>query len=312
MPETILEPTKGEEEIIRQLLDNPDVKLDKNRFHVRRTASRICFTVEHGDYNGTDLFGAAIGVKPEGDESNGFIWLAYQPRTDGVVHIKSLNYPHTIADFSLGKIPDPSKIDAKYPWTKFPMGVDFVLRSHGHQLTTGLEGVLIGKIPEGGLSRSASLTLNLMLSLLEVNGIDDVDGMKMVDMAQQVENDYIHSPCGKLDQAMIYFGKKGKGTIFSQRNRTIGYVDLPVNAEPVEVIVFDTGTKRAGLQSTDYEKRQEECITIVNAYGSRYRFKQLADVTLGMYDSLMKELCVPDWKARLKYVFEAKERYTTP
>ena len=33
----------------------------------------------------------------------------------------------------------------------------------------------------------------------------------MVELAQKVENDYIGSPCGQLDQIMIYYAKAGMG-----------------------------------------------------------------------------------------------------
>ena len=61
-------------------------------------------------------------------------------------------------------------------------------------------------------TRSASLTVNLILSALDVNGIPAPDGLRTVDLAQAVENDYIGSPCGKLDQIMIVFAKAGMGT----------------------------------------------------------------------------------------------------
>jgi len=36
---------------------------------IRRTSSRFCLGVEHGDYNGTELFGVGTGR---------FIWLTYK------------------------------------------------------------------------------------------------------------------------------------------------------------------------------------------------------------------------------------------
>ncbi len=44
--------------------------LDIAQGKVRRTSSRFCFGVEHGDYNGTELFGAG---------TDRFIWIAYKP-----------------------------------------------------------------------------------------------------------------------------------------------------------------------------------------------------------------------------------------
>ena len=37
---------------------------------IRRTSSRFCLGVEHGDYNGTELFGVG---------TDRFIWMAYRP-----------------------------------------------------------------------------------------------------------------------------------------------------------------------------------------------------------------------------------------
>lgn len=310
MRDTIVEPTEAEIEIINQLYSNPHVDIDSAP-QVRRTSSRICFGVEHGDYNGTDLFGAAIGVESQKeDEASGFIWFMYCPDDTGRVQVASLNYPNHIADFKLGHFPDPSTVkeDKKYPWIKFPMGVDYILRREGVPCRRGIKGVLIGKIPEGGLSRSASLTLNLMLSLLEVNKVTDVDPHDIIDWAQAVENDYIGSPCGKLDQAMILFGKKGKGSLYSPRRRSLKYINLPSHAEDVQVIVLDTGTKRHGLQSSDYVIRQKECEEIVERFGERYGFSSLAEVTPQMYRSLQREMKDPILKNRLQYIFEANQR----
>ncbi|EGD73715.1 hypothetical protein PTSG_12313 [Salpingoeca rosetta] len=35
--------------------------LDVKGGKIRRTSSRFCFGVEHGDYNGTELFGVGTG-----------------------------------------------------------------------------------------------------------------------------------------------------------------------------------------------------------------------------------------------------------
>ena len=83
-----------------------------------------------------------------------------------------------------------------------------------------------GNIPGGGMSRSASLSLNLILSILDANGIVENDAMKVVDMAQMVENDYVGSPCGKLDQIMIMFAREGQGAHYKPADRSISYVPL--------------------------------------------------------------------------------------
>ena len=85
------------------------------------------------------------------------------------------------------------------------------MKSEGIALSRGVDIVLHGNTPGGGMSRSASLTLNLILSLLDANGIEIDDPLKIVDLAQAVENDYIGSPCGQLDQIMIFLPRRAWG-----------------------------------------------------------------------------------------------------
>ena len=51
---------------------------------VRRTSSRFCLGVEHGDYNGTELFGVG---------TDRFMWLGYRPNGSKRVKLFSGNFP---------------------------------------------------------------------------------------------------------------------------------------------------------------------------------------------------------------------------
>ena len=68
-----------------------------------------------------------------------------------------------------------------------------VLKREGYQIKTGMDAILYGNIPGGGMSRSASLSLNLIESILQLNGYHGVSGMGIVNLAQMVEVDYIGS-----------------------------------------------------------------------------------------------------------------------
>jgi galactokinase len=83
-----------------------------------------------------------------------------------------------------------------------------------------------GNIPGGGMSRSASLSINLLLAFFDVHSLpispSVEDGLRIVSLAQQIENDYIGSPCGNLDQIMVY------PTIFIAASSTSPYLtNLP-------------------------------------------------------------------------------------
>jgi len=158
--------------------------------------------------------------------------------------------------------------------------VDYILKSEGIALSRGVDIVLHGNIPGGGMSRSASLTLNLILSLLDANGIEIDDPLKIVDLAQAVENDYIGSPCGQLDQIMILFAKEGVGTHYNPRDRSVRYVPLGEEAEDFRIVGLDTGTVRPGLEKSTYRTRRAECDEFAQTLGPEFEVSCLGDQIL--------------------------------
>ena len=272
---------------------------------VRRTSSRFCIGVEHGDYNGTELFGVG---------TDRFIWMAYKPSGSKKNRLYSENFPDDgVIEFELGKVPAPRSPEAADTWGRFPYGVSHILHKAGYKLTTGIDAVLFGNIPGGGMSRSASLSLNLILSLLDANGIVEKDAMKIVDMAQAVENEYIGSPCGKLDQIMILFAKEGMGTHYRPATRSIEYVRLGLPATDFRIVVMDTGTVRPGLEKSTYKVRRAECEEMVaKAQKAGFKVSCLADIKdEGLYGKIRAhfEKDVPHLVDRMTYIYKAQVRF---
>ncbi len=278
-----------------------DIKSGK----IRRTSSRFCLGVEHGDYNGTELFGVG---------TDRFIWMAYKPNGTDKVRLFSGNFPDDgVIKFELGNVPEPKSEKTAHTWGRFPYGVDYILNREGHKLTQGIDGVIYGNIPGGGMSRSASLSLNLILSLFDANNIELEDKMDIVDLAQAVENDYIGSPCGKLDQIMILFAREGMGTYYNPAKRSVDYVRLGEKAEDFRIVVMDTGTERPGLEKSTYKVRRSECEDLVSILQKAgYDISCLADIReqkvyekiMGQFDKSHPDLC-----DRLKYIFGAQQRF---
>ena len=66
--------------------------LDVAGGRVRRSSSRFCLGVEHGDYNGTALFGVG---------TDRYIWVAYKANASGRMRLFSANLPEAgIVDFA--------------------------------------------------------------------------------------------------------------------------------------------------------------------------------------------------------------------
>jgi galactokinase len=280
-------------------------KIDIKGAKVRRTSSRFCIGVEHGDYNGTELFGVG---------TDRFIWMAYKPNGTSKMRLYSENFPGDgVVEFGLGNVPGPKSPEVADTWARFPYGVDYILRKAGYRLTQGINAVLLGNIPGGGMSRSASLSLNLILSVLDANGIVEKDQMKIVDLAQLVENEYIGSPCGKLDQIMILFAKAGMGTHYIPATRAIKYVKLGSKAKDFRIVVMDTGTVRPGLEKSTYKIRRAECEEMAQkAKDAGFGINCLADIRdEAIYQQIKArfEKEFPHLVDRMTYIFKAQLRF---
>lgn len=270
--------------------------LDVRGGKIRRTSSRFCLGVEHGDYNGTELFGVG---------TDRFIWLAYKPNDTGRIRLLSAKFPHDgIISFKSGEVPPPRDPSVADTWARFAYGVDFVLRRAGFPTSHGFDAVDFGNIPGGGMSRSASLALNLILTVLEVNGVAVRDEMQIIDLAQAVETDYIGSPCGKLDQIMIYFARAGMGTHYNPKDRCIRHIPLGAGATDFRLVSLDTGTVRPGLEKSTYKVRRAECEELARLAG----IECLAEVRdEKLYRHIMERF--PQYAPRLKYIYHAQQRF---
>jgi len=301
-----MQPTPQDAQAAEKILKlSKQTRIDVAAGKLRRTSSRFCLSVEHGDYNGTELFGVG---------TDRFIWMAYKPSGSDKCRLFSGNFPDDgVVEFTLGDVPQPTSQKIADTWARFPYGVDFVLRREGYRLSQGINAVIYGNIPGGGMSRSASLTLNLILSLLDANRIQENDRFRIVDMAQQVENDYIGSPCGKLDQIMILFAREGFGTYYNPKKRSVEYVPLGKGPDDFSIVVMDTGTVRPGLEKSTYKIRRAECEKLVAMLQrTGYKISCLADIkTDALYEKALAQFAgpYPDLTDRLRYIFGARKRF---
>mmetsp|Transcript_17676 Transcript_17676/g.54788 ORF Transcript_17676/g.54788 Transcript_17676/m.54788 type:complete len:291 (-) Transcript_17676:30-902(-) len=112
--------------------------------------------------------------------------------------------------------------------------------------------------------RSASLCLNLIATWLDVNQATlppPAPGSlaREVELAVQVENAYVGSPCGNLDQIMIWHARENAGTLYEPEAKKISYIPLGAGAPDFAFVALDTGTDRPGLEKSTYKIRREEC-----------------------------------------------------
>lgn len=157
---------------------------------------RINLIGEHTDYNGGHVFPATI--------SFGTYALAHK-RDDQKLRFFSLNFTHTgIIECDLSHL----AYDEAHDWANFPIGMIKFMRDSGFIISSGMDILFFGDIPNGaGLSSSASIE---MVTGVLLEGLFDleIDRVKMIQLGQQVENNYIGVNSGIMDQFAIGKGKK--------------------------------------------------------------------------------------------------------
>lgn len=270
---------------------------------LRRSSSRFCLGVEHGDYNGTELFGTG---------TNRYIWCAYKKNNTGKTRAFSLNMPDDkIIELTPGETPPIESL--KNSWGRFLAGAEYVLRKKGYKTTQGFDAVFYGNIPGGGMSRSASLCLNVLHTLLELNGIKKTESFALVDMAREIENDYIGSPCGELDQVMIAFARENYGLHYNPEGRKIQYIPLGKKASQMRLVSLDTGTKRPGLEKSTYKIRRDQCEEALRLLCEKMKIYSLSQIKSERDLMTAEQILLPvrpELFRRVRYIFFAQMRFS--
>merc|ERR1712098_1589 len=153
-----------------------------------------------------------------------------------------------------------------------------------------------------------------MLTTLDVNNKSLPEGdFKIVKMACEVENDYVGTPCGNLDQIMIYYAKEGMGTRYDPKTNKVQHIPLGLSANDFRIAALDTGTVRHGLEKSTYAVRVKECEELVGLLkASGYNVDKLGDVKDKVtYDKIMTQFgkIAPNLCQRLTYIFFAQKRF---
>lgn len=207
-----------------------------------RAPLRICPLGAHVDHQLGHVTGCTL------DEA---VLLAFIPRDDGRVRLWSLDFEGQV-EFSLDAIPSAAKGD----WGSYPRGCAWALRQ-AHGIRHGLDGLIAGPLPVGGLSSSAAVDVAYLLALEHANALS-LSIAENVVLAQQVENDYIGLNNGILDQSIILGSRSGHLTYLDCLDRRFDHVPTPANAQ-FDIVVAYSGLSQ-GLVGTGYNQRVSECL----------------------------------------------------
>ena len=187
---------------------------------------------------------------------NGFaldkgIHIAYSAKQNGVVELRSLNFPKR-AQFHVNAVPPEKQGD----WADHLRGAALLL-GETHPLRVGVSAVIEGTLPVGGLSSSAAVIIAFMRILCRLNAIVLTD-WELILTAQAVENRYVGVNCGKLDQSCEVLCRKDQLLYLDCADNSYRLVPRHPDLPPYAVAVFFSGLERS-LANSKYNLRQDEC-----------------------------------------------------
>ena len=225
------------------------------------TPYRICPIGAHSDHNLGKITGFAI------DKG---IYIAYGAKMNGVIELRSLQFPKR-AQWHVMEVPPVKEND----WADHLRGATIALNRR-FSLRVGLCAVIEGELPIGGLSSSASVIITFLSALSRLNGIT-LSPAEMIAISKEAENRYVGVACGKLDQSCEVYCRKDHLLYLDTKDDTFQLIPASPYMKPYEIAIFFSGLERS-LASSKYNMRVDE------ARSAAYALKAFAGMDYGKFD----------------------------
>ncbi len=254
---------------------------------------RVNLIGEHIDYNGGLVFPCAI--------SQG-TYAFVSKRQDNLFKAYSMNFESLgIVSFSLNDL----SYNPKHEWCNYIKGILKTLQEQNHEITYGLNLVVLGTLPNGsGLSSSASLEVlmcKLCSDLYELN----LDPVQMALIGKYVENHYIGVNSGIMDQFAIALGEKDKALLLDCALQKYQYI--PLELDGYKLVIMNTN-KRRELADSKYNERFSECQEALAILKKHYTIEHLCDLPSKELDNIQSYLQNTTLYKRVKHVVTENER----
>ena len=211
---------------------------------------RVNLIGEHTDYSGGYVLPVAIPQRTR---------VELAPRIGSLVRAWSANFADHepgIEEYRLGE-EEPG-----HGWIDYVQGITEVLREAGVSLR-GFDLRLESDVPPGGgLSSSAALEISVLRALREAFHLD-LDDVRLAQIGQQAENDFVGAPVGIMDQMASSLGDETTALFLDTRNLTYERLALP---EACELLVIDSGISHRHAGG-EYKTRRRECETAAELLG---------------------------------------------
>lgn len=206
-----------------------------------RSPLRICPVGAHSDYQGGLVTGMTLDSSVD---------MVYSPTEDGYIRLQSLDFP----DKEYFHIDHDSEYIPGF-WGNYIRGAVLALKQD-FVLKKGLNGVVSGKLPIGGLSSSAAVTTAYLMALCDVNGIE-VSKMDLIQYSHWVETKFIGLKNGILDQSANILSMNNQLMVMDCKTNEYQMIEKGKSMPEFEVIVVYSGISK-DLIGTDFNNRVDE------------------------------------------------------
>lgn len=205
-----------------------------------RAPGRVNLIGEHTDYNDGFVMPVAIEFATT---------VTISPREDRKVWVRSVN---------LGEAWEFDLSDAgarrRGAWTDYVQGVALTLVRAGLRIF-GADMVISSDVPIGaGLASSAALEVSVAQALTSNSGLS-IGRMKLAQICQKAEVEFVGMRCGIMDQFISLHGMASHAVMLDCRN--LDHRALPV-PENVRLVIANTMVKHE-LASSEYNNRRQVC-----------------------------------------------------
>jgi len=258
----------------------------------RVAPARVNLLGEHTDYTGGLVLPMAIPFTTH---------AAISPRSDNLYGFTSELFAETLA------LDRDDRSLSRGIWADYPVGVLRQFQLHGIE-PPAFDLHLSGNVPFGaGLSSSASVEVASAIAILaHANATLPLEEIAM--LCKLAENDYVHSPCGIMDQFVITAAKAGHALLLD--TRSLSYEHIPMNHDGLvnmRIVVCNSMVKHS-IANGDYGLRRREVEAGQDVLRSAFpQLRDLGDASLEQLESKAAQM-TPESYRRCRHIISENAR----
>lgn len=246
---------------------------------------RVNLIGEHVDYNDGYVFPLAL-------EKSTYIVARAAPNDSDICDIVSSLYPDTTLQINTRDEPLPEHAPH---WAAYVKGMLAMYRREGHPAPSAFQAAVVSAVPQGaGLSSSAALEMAtgvLIELLISSAGASPpaISPEQRATMGLRCEHEFVHVPCGIMDQLISSKGQRGKALLIDCRSLAVE--PFPLNHDNLSIVVANSKVVHQ-LSGSEYSMRRDQCHKVCAAIAKLYpdrKITHLRDCDMDMLDKLAEQ-----------------------